>query len=867
MIYTFYSFKGGVGRSMALANVAELCYRRGLEVLIVDFDLEAPGLERYFDVPEAVHDAEEVIDKRGVIDLLVSYSQLRALPLPVSPRGTGSLIEPEPPFPVEPLNKFIVPIYEKTARSGSLSIIPAGQRGGDHFKEYADRLRSFDWDDFYATKEGERFFDWFREAAEDCADVVLIDSRTGVTEMSGVCTYQLADVVVMFVTPSQQNLDGTLMLAKSLSNPDLIQQRSGNRPLTLLFVPTRMDHTEGDKLNKFAELFSAELGGLIRSQTPRLKFEENIFDHLKIPYIAYYAYKEDVAVRHDHAVGSELRKAFANLAATLAQLEPPGGAFHRSYHPSTGELSIFTSYASETPADPFPESTLQASVRRVRIFISNKGDAEPDTEVAKEIAESLSHYHDVFVDNSIKLGQNWAEQLECELSEADYLVVLISANSIHSEMLQALITAAQRLATRRNGMPVIFPVRLAYRRPLIYPLNIYLDQLQFTLWQGPDDTARVIEEIHRAVSGGSLTKPELQMTDDTRQSGETTIPRPLPAAQPKHLEAPEGTMDPQSEFYVLRRSDEVALDAIARQGVTITIKGPRQMGKSSLLIRTIEAAVKAGKQAVFMDFQLIDRTHLLNADQFFRFLCAWLTNELGAEDRVDEAWKAPLGNTHRSTRYMSRLLKDLGRPLVIAMDEVEMVFEADFRSDFFGMLRSWHNSRGTSLIWKNLDIVLVTSTEPYQLIENLNQSPFNVGEVIELEDFTPEQVADLNRRHGSPLNSSDVRRLTALLGGHPYLVRRALYLVAVRRTTTEDLFANATSDHGPFGDHLRNQLFRLHNKEELLQGLREVIRYGTCKDELIFFRLRGAGLVRREGRTVLPRCQLYANYFREHLYG
>src|SRR5262249_35645884 len=150
---------------------------------------------------------------------------------------------------------------------------------------------------------------------------------------------------------------------------------------------------------------------------------------------------------------------------------------------------------------------------------------------------------------------------------------------------------------------------------------------------------------------------------------------------------------------------------------------------------------------------------------------------------------------------------------------------------------------------------------------NLNQSPFNVGEVIELEDFSAEQVADLNRRHGSPLKSDEVRRLTSLLGGNPYLVRRALYLTAVGRTTVSDLFANATSEHGPFGDHLRNQLFRLHDKEELVHGLREVIRNNTCKDELIFFRLRGAGLVRREGRTVLPRCQLYANYFREHLYG
>jgi hypothetical protein len=210
-------------------------------------------------------------------------------------------------------------------------------------------------------------------------------------------------------------------------------------------------------------------------------------------------------------------------------------------------------------------------------------------------------------------------------------------------------------------------------------------------------------------------------------------------------------------------------------------------------------------------------------------------------------------------------LKELAGPLVLAMDEVESIFDTDFRSDFFAMLRNWHNSRATKPIWKQLDLTLVTSTEPYQLVENLNQSPFNVGEVIDLADFTPEQVADLNRRHGSPLTSGEVQRLMTLVCGQPYLTRRALYLVASKRLSTAELFAKATDDRGPFGDHLRYHLFRLYGKEDLIQGLRQVIRKNTCPDERIFFRLRGAGLVRRERKADLPRCQLYADYFREHL--
>ena len=203
--------------------------------------------------------------------------------------------------------------------------------------------------------------------------------------------------------------------------------------------------------------------------------------------------------------------------------------------------------------------------------------------------------------------------------------------------------------------------------------------------------------------------------------------------------------------------------------------------------------------------------------------------------------------------------------MVLAMDEVESIFNTDFRSDFFGMLRSWHNSRRAGSIWKQLDLALVTSTEPYQLIEDLNQSPFNVGEVIELTDFTPEQVEGLNRRHGSPLGHGQSDQLMLLLNGHPYLVRRVLYLVASGRISSDELFSQATEDRGPFGDHLRYHLFRIHDIEDLIQGMRQVIRHNTCRDEMIFFRLRGAGLVRREGRAVLPRCQLYADFFRERL--
>jgi hypothetical protein len=209
------------------------------------------------------------------------------------------------------------------------------------------------------------------------------------------------------------------------------------------------------------------------------------------------------------------------------------------------------------------------------------------------------------------------------------------------------------------------------------------------------------------------------------------------------------------------------------------------------------------------------------------------------------------------------VLREVDGSLVLAMDEVDRMFDSPFRSDFFGMLRSWHNSRRPGSEWERLDLALVTSTEPYMLIDDLNQSPFNVGQVIELDDFTPEQVRDLNDRYGHPLSEAQLTRLMSLIGGHPYLVQRALYLIASGQTDTETLIRNAPRDDGPFGDHLRRHLFRFRDRPDLRQAMAQILIQNTCSDDLLFFRLRGAGLARRAGSAVVPRYGIYTAYFRE----
>ncbi|KYC39857.1 ATPase [Scytonema hofmannii PCC 7110] len=506
-----------------------------------------------------------------------------------------------------------------------------------------------------------------------------------------------------------------------------------------------------------------------------------------------------------------------------------------------------------------------------RIFISYKRNAEPDQTVALQVFQALSQQHEVFIDRAMLVGTPWAEKIEAELRQADFLIVFLSQRAVHSEMVELEIATAYHLAKEQKGHPVILPVRLDYREPFQYPLSVFLNEINWALWQGNEDTENLIAELRRAIAGDflSISTKESKL-DLLRISPPAPLPRPSPSAQPVPLEMPEGTMDSESQFYIERPQDAIAIATMKRQGITLTIKGPRQMGKSSLLIRVIDGAMKVGKQVAFLDFQLFDQDTLTNADIFYLQFCTILTEQLGMPNRTAEFWKQGVGNNQRCTRYMqSYLLKELSGSLVLAMDEVDRIFDAEFRSDFFSMLRSWHNNRAlpTMRVWKKFDLALVTATEPYHLIANLHQSPFNVGEVLLLEDFTPEQVADLNQRHGSPLTPLQTNQLMELLHGHPYLVRRALYLVASQQITAEELFAKAIGDRGPFSDHLRYHLFRIYEKKDLVQGFLQTIRNNTCPDERIARLLSAAGLVRREGQIVVPRCQLYADYFQEHLHG
>ncbi len=351
-------------------------------------------------------------------------------------------------------------------------------------------------------------------------------------------------------------------------------------------------------------------------------------------------------------------------------------------------------------------------------------------------------------------------------------------------------------------------------------------------------------------------------------------PTPQPSTPPSCLESLEGTMHPDSSFYIERPEDQIAKDEITGQGATLTITGPRYAGKSSMLTRLAVTAKQHGKSVVILDCRTFGNHVLENADLLFRQFCILLTEELGFDiNQVDMHWHQVLSGPRNCERYLKRyLFKQLGGPLLIALEAVDALFEAPktIRNDLFRLLRSWSEQRRSDpqSIFREVGLILVISTEVYQLIEDPTISPFNTGRRLGLSDFSKAQVQELNHRYGEPLTKEQAIELQELVGGHPHLTQLALYWAVNNKDLTGQLFTSPFDVTGPFETHLKRLLKRLCNHPEQQTALQQVFHKHKLDDHALLIRLEGAGLVHRgtKLKEVLPRCNLYQEYFTAMLF-
>lgn len=336
-------------------------------------------------------------------------------------------------------------------------------------------------------------------------------------------------------------------------------------------------------------------------------------------------------------------------------------------------------------------------------------------------------------------------------------------------------------------------------------------------------------------------------------------------------EFPEGPVPVASDFYVDRSPIETrCYNAILRPGALIRIKSPRQMGKTSLLYRICDRAEKQGYRVVRLNLSKADQLVLNNLDRLLRWFCACISLELKLPTQPKEVWDADRGSIVNCTTYVqAQVLEQISSPFMLALDEVDWLFEVpEVSQGFFSMLRSWHEEAKTIESWEGLRLIVVHSTEDYGRLD-LNQSPFNVGLPIELPEFTPQQVEDLLKRYRLDWHQNWVQRLMAMVGGHPYLVRLAIDELAWQKATLAQLLEDASTDAGIYTDHLRRHLKQLQARPELAMAFHRVVTHPEPLqlDTMQAYKLYSMGLVRRTGDRVSPRCRLYQEYFRTRLSG
>jgi tRNA A-37 threonylcarbamoyl transferase component Bud32 len=492
--------------------------------------------------------------------------------------------------------------------------------------------------------------------------------------------------------------------------------------------------------------------------------------------------------------------------------------------------------------------TTATAAGAAHVALLYKRNAEPDEHVLKLLEGALaSSGHSVFVDRNMKVGVEWAKEIERQVRTADAVVPLLSPASMTSEMLAYELQMAHE-AAQKGGRPRILPVRVAYEGELPENIAGILAPIQYVLWGGPDDDRRLASELLSA-----LKSPDSAAVGAERK-----------------IEPPGGAVPLDSKFYLVRPTDTLFLDAIRRRDSIVLVKGARQMGKTSVLARGLQQARAEGSRVVVTDFQKLNASDLESAESFFVALGGLIADQLDLDVYPEDVWKPRRAPSVNFERYVRReVLEKVDGPLVWGMDEVDRLFTCPFGSEVFGLFRTWHNERAVDpeAPWGRLTLAIVYATEAHLFITDQNQSPFNVGTRLELKDFTREQIGELNARCGSPLrDGQEVERFYHLLGGHPYLVRRGLHEMITGGLSFDAFAESAGRDEGPFGDHLRRILVLLARDPVLADITRAVISGHPCPTSEAFYRLRSAGVMSGDRQADLrPRCQLYADYLKRHL--
>jgi hypothetical protein len=251
----------------------------------------------------------------------------------------------------------------------------------------------------------------------------------------------------------------------------------------------------------------------------------------------------------------------------------------------------------------------------------------------------------------------------------------------------------------------------------------------------------------------------------------------------------EGSVAIDSPFYIERSLVEsVCYETIIQPGSLIQIKGAKWMGKTSLVNRIIEHGRIHGYKTVYLDFDRVDRSILRDLDKLLCWLCEIISCQLKLSNQVKEKWKTNIlrSNNNCTVYFEEYVLGKITSEIVLAFDNIDRLFAyEEVLACFLKMWQNQHKNGNISYKWAKLKIILTLSSEVYIPL-NIERSLFNAGVTILLEEFNYSQIKNLAFLYQLNWSESEIHKWMDLVGGHPYLVRLAMYLVKTQKFLKHD---------------------------------------------------------------------------------
>jgi hypothetical protein len=428
-IVTFYSYKGGVGRSFALANIAVILAQWGARVLTVDWDIEAPGLNHYF----ADYTGNM---KAGVLDFLQDCA-------------SGS-----PGIWSDYVSEVEIPNV-----GGKIQLMPAGAGGGS---DYTSIVQGINWDDMFTKHALGAQLETMRAGWVAEFDLILVDSRTGVTDFSGLTTAQLPDVLAFMFTANSQSLKGSIDIARRAM--EARRRMPLDRPAILpLPIPARFEQREEyDRAQVWRSRFAADLAPFFDTWVPRGIDPFKLIDLLTIPYVPRWTFGEELAALFEPAGSSGTRAPTGQAASyaleTLAALLIQGFA----------KVDLLVSSRDEYvhAARSRVQSRRLKSGQRSTVFISSsRADGAHAEGVSRHLAASLRNALDeesrVFFDaHDIMPGFDDLQMAFRQIEEATAYIVIVGPNFLESTWQQSETELIQRQSLRSDPPKMIIPIVL-----------------------------------------------------------------------------------------------------------------------------------------------------------------------------------------------------------------------------------------------------------------------------------------------------------------------------------------------------------------------------------------------------------------------